>query len=435
MKTTGRMSRRTFIKGIIGGGVLLAAGGLWLPQTQVGRKVQQKAVELLADGDVMNLRQMMTQDPAVSRHIMWQSAAAFKEPAFIEYRRQGSGDALRAEASERFFTDDGVDNFQYGGTIEGLEPGNVYEYRVASGDKAGDWQSLTTPAKDQSSFKALIFPDSQSNDYSDWKNLVKVAAANNPDANFFVNMGDLVDNGEDHTQWQAWFGATEPLRQSIPFAPIMGNHETYNQDWKVRLPHAYLNYFDLPENGSRDFQNYYYSYDYGDVHFVMLSSEWDETEEFRPGLLDAEVAWLRDDLAKTDKKWKVAMVHRDVLQYRISRMPDRKEGFSEEGTVFMPIFEEFGVDLVYTAHLHTYRNRGHLYQGKRDERGPLYILTGVAGNVRYPGLWTDHALDDYVAPQPETDNYIVLAVNGDTLTSTCHLPDGTEIDRSVLQKA
>ena len=100
----------------------------------------------------------------------------------------------------------------------------------------------------------------------------------------------------------------------------------------------------------------------------------------------------------------------------------------------MPVFEEFGVDLVYTAHLHTYRDRGHLKDGKQNENGPLYILTGVAGNVRYPGLWEDHALDKVVVPQPETDNYITLEVDGDTLTSCCFLPDGTEIDRAVIQK-
>ncbi len=101
----------------------------------------------------------------------------------------------------------------------------------------------------------------------------------------------------------------------------------------------------------------------------------------------------------------------------------------------MPVFEEFGVDVVYTAHLHTYRDRGHLKGGRHDDKGPLYILTGVAGNIRYPGLWEDYALDQVIAPQPETDNYLTLKIEGDTLTTCCYLPDGTEIDRVVIQKA
>ena len=57
----------------------------------------------------------------------------------------------------------------------------------------------------------------------------------------------------------------------------------------------------------------------------------------------------------------------------------------------------------HAAHLHTYRNRGHIRNFQRNEKGPLYILTGVAGNVRYPGLWVDHALDQKVTPQPERE--------------------------------
>lgn len=149
---------------------------------------------------------------------------------------------------------------------------------------ASDWHSLKTAGA--GAFKCLIFPDSQSSDYSDWENLAQTAAKLNPEAAFFINMGDIVDNGEDHTQWQAWFNGVEGIIDRIPFAPLMGNHETYDQNWKVRLPEAYLHYFSPPDNGSRDFSRYYYDFDYGDVHFMMLNSQWDETENFKPGLME-----------------------------------------------------------------------------------------------------------------------------------------------------
>ncbi|MBQ1620857.1 MAG: metallophosphoesterase, partial [Selenomonas sp.] len=66
--------------------------------------------------------------------------------------------------------------------------------------------------------------------------------------------------------------------------------------------------------------------------------------------------------------------------------------------------------------------------------GPLYILTGVAGDVRYPGLWVDHALDEVVAPQPETDNYLTLDADEDMLIVRCFLPDGTQIDEAAVKK-
>ena len=92
------------------------------------------------------------------------------------------------------------------------------------------------------------------------------------------------------------------------------------------------------------------------------------------------------------------------------------------------------MDAVLSAHLHTYRNRGHIKDFRRDPAGPLYILTGVAGNVRYPGLWIDHALDETVAPQPETDNYLTLEASKDALRFQCFLPDGSVIDDVTLRK-
>ncbi len=119
----------------------------------------------------------------------------------MEYRLKGQNDTLTVSAQEDFFTDDGTENLQYLGRLDNLTPETDYEYRLVSEKNASDWHSLKTARAD--AFKCLIFPDSQSSDYSDWENLAQTAAKLNPDAAFFINMGDIVDNGEDHTQWQA----------------------------------------------------------------------------------------------------------------------------------------------------------------------------------------------------------------------------------------
>jgi len=150
--------------------------------------------------------------------------------------------------------------------------------------------------------------------------------------------------------------------------------------------------------------------------------------------MEEQLAWLREDAARSQKQWKIVLIHKDVLQYRIHNRPERQEGISDVGEVFMPLFDELGIDIVFTAHLHTYRNRGHIHDFRRDSRGPLYILTGVAGNVRYPGLWIDHELDEVVAPQPETDNYLTMEVGERKVSVKCFLPDGREIDRVTVSK-
>lgn len=429
------LSRRKFIAGVTGL-VVLAGGGYALSRSALGRKITQSTKHLArASGiDAQYLRQIITEDSKSTRTIMWQSDSPV-EGIRVEYQKKGTSQdsaPMQAVPASETFTDDGVTVTLYTAEIKNLSPGTEYEYRIATDSLEGDWQPLAT--ENGSGFKALIFPDSQSSDYSDWKNLAQGAASRNPDAAFFTNLGDLVDNGEDHTQWNAWFDAVEGIIDRIPFAPVMGNHETYNQNWKVRLPEAYLHEFAVPTNGSEKFDRYYYSFDYGPVHFIVLNTQADETEAFKSGLMEEQLPWLRRDMAKNTKKWSIVLLHRDLLQYRINGRPERQEGFSPEGEILMPIFDELGIDIVFSAHLHTYRNRGHIKNFRHDSSGPLYILTGVAGNVRYPNLWIDHALDEATAPQPETDNYLTMEVTDSAIDIRCFLPDGKEIDQVKVEK-
>lgn len=383
--------------------------------------------------DTRYVRQIITKDSSTSRTIMWQSTLA-EEQALIEYRQQGAGDSQiqTVSASNRPFTDNGRTVYLHEGTLEGLSPATAYEYRVGYENRRSQWYDLKTAGGGD--FTALVFPDSQSSDYRDWQNLVRVASEKNPGAEFFINMGDLVDNGEDASQWDAWFDAVEPMIARIPFSGIMGNHETYDLNWKVREPLAYLNLFQFPSNGLKQYENQFYSYDYNDVHFVVLDTQFDEEKDYRPELLQAEMNWLRQDLAASRATWKVILMHKEVLSYPNVRRPDFKAGVNDLGRTFMPVFDEFNVDLVLTAHYHTYRRRGHIENFTRSSAGPYYILTGVAGNVRYSNLWGSHPLDEFVAPQPETDNYLTLTKTGNTLTVQSFFPDGSLMDKATLTK-
>ena len=433
MRNQHKINRRTFLK--FAGGAAVIAGGGFLAQRfdvfgQAAKRIDKMANPRKIEADFV--RQIITRDPSVSRTIMWQSETV-QSTAAVEWREVDAQAVQRAAATNEDFTDDGRAAVLHAAGIEGLTPGRRYEYRLVNGEEASEWRPLTTPAE-RGDFKALIFPDSQSSDYSVWRDVAQGAWQRNRDAGFFVNMGDLVDNGEDHTQWDAWFSAVAPVIEQIPFAPVMGNHETYDRNWQVRLPKAYLQEFAVPDNGSEAFSRYYYSFDYGPCHFAVLNTQMDETADFKQGLLEEQLAWLPEDMEKSRKQWKVALLHKDVLQYRIHQRPERTEGFSDIGEAFMPVFDALGIDLVLTAHLHTYRNRGHIEAFCRSPKGPVYILTGVAGDVRYPNLWVDHALDEAVAPQPETDNYLVLEAKDAQLAVECFLPDGTRIDRVEVAK-
>ena len=433
--TNKKMNRRNFIRAAAATSVL-AVGGTALWQLDLLRGVRDTALRQFPGVFyIERLRQIVAADNAHGRVLAWEVLSPVEEQT-VELRVQGSEEVRRIAAEDARFTDDGTEVYQYTADLDHLTAGNSYQYRITAGDAATDWQMLYAPTVNES-YKMLIFPDAQSSDYADWKQLAHLAWARNTDAQLFACMGDLVDNGEDRLQWTEFFVGVKEMQRSIPMAPIMGNHETYNLAWKVRLPEAYLNYFKTPRNGSKDFERYYYSFDYGDVHYIVLCTQQKEIGEFKDGLVAEQLAWIRRDLKAHRKRWNIVLMHKDVLQYRINGRPERTEGIDEEnGRVWMPIFDELGIDIVFTAHLHTYRNRGHIYGFEKGaaKKGPLYILTGVAGNVRYPNLWIDHAFDEVTLPQPETDNYLTMDVTRDAIEIACFLTDGTEMDRVRVTK-
>lgn len=410
----------------------------WFRTWAMGKAEQARGAaihyDLLDEVEARNIRQVMTADPAHSRVIMWQSDYAVKEPV-LEYRMEGKENGETVPVQAEKFTDGGKNTWIYRARISGLEPGQTYGYRIRDGKKATAWMSLKAFAGN--TFKALVFPDSQSADYSAWKATAQPAWQRNQDAQFFVNMGDQVDNGQDASQWNAWFDVVEPMAEKIPMATTVGNHETYDLNWKVRRPEAYMKLFNLPQNGYAQYPNRFYSFTVGDVHFVVLDTVFSEMKDLEPNLEQDEIQWFRKDMEQNRQKWNIVVMHKDPLRYAFNPATGRTgrdEGIEQEGKVWMPLFDEYGIDLVLSAHLHTYRNRGHIRDFRHNPDGPLYILTGVAGDVRYPGLWKQHPLDEYVAPQPETDNYLVMTKTDDELQLQAFLPDGTLLDTATMEK-
>ena len=400
--------------------------------------VSGQEIKPLLASESRYIRQIVAQDNSISRTIMWQSDNS-EADAVIEYRLEGAEKSQTIGATDKAFTDDGSTTYIHEATLTGLTPNTKYEYRVGYGtDRRSDWYRLETAGA--SVYDVLIYPDSQSGDYSQWEEIVKSSALRNPRTALYISMGDLVDNGEHAYQWRTWLNSIKPLSANVPLATTLGNHEMYTLDWKIREPYAYLNYFAVPPNGNEIFNRRYYSYDFGDVHYVVLdtmlyeSNHEDNHDTHHPDLYDVQVQWLRQDLTANTKKWTVVLMHRDPFQYAFDRPgASRDVGFNEEGVLFMPIFDEFNVDLVLSAHLHSYRNRGHVRNFDRDSSGPLYILTGIAGDARRP-KWKEHPLDVYVAPDRDKNNYMTMTVTPSKLIVKAFLPDGTQLDESVIEK-
>ncbi|MCI5850903.1 MAG: metallophosphoesterase [Sutterellaceae bacterium] len=377
------------------------------------------------EGRIERVRQIVGPDNGTSRTICWEGP----QGATLELRSPDG--SVKRFASRSVAHKSGKELFRINTVrLEGLSPASSHAYRIEGGNR--EWTEFRTASPE--TLEALVFPDSQSTDhYATWKQLYEGALRRHPKADFTANLGDLVDCGAWTGHWKDWFGAVSEGISRLPIAPVMGNHDTYDENARIGMPENYLAAFPVPGNGSSGWDRWYYAFDSGPVRFIVLSTEWLESDHFRPGLLPEMKAWFKD-AARTNKPWKVVMMHRNTVTNNIRGRRPFDSPFSEIGRELMPLFDAARVDAVLSGHLHTYRNRGHIRAFMRDESGPLYIMSGVAGNIRYNNFWIDSAFDRFIAPQPETDNYIVLSAKRDSLSVRSHLPDGSLMDETVLRK-
>lgn len=417
-----KMSRRTFLK--LCTSALLALGlGRFVPAAAAGRTIEFP-------------RQIITADSSTSRTVMWQAAGARQQASFTLTAPAGQSQTYTPEANT-LVQDDTTTTF-YTVRLTGLTPATSYEGTIAM---AAETVSLPidTPPAELTAFEALLIDDSQCGEtYEPFAELLAKALARHPQAAFLADIGDLTDNGQSDWHWQSFFAALLAGRaKAMPFAPVMGNHECYGLDWKFALPRRYLASFAVPDNGSRTFPGYYYSFDYGPAHFIVLNTQVEELAELKPGLLQEELLWLKHDAASTKKPWKIVLMHKDVIAYdEYQPGTGHAGGISDVGHDFMKAFDALGIDLVLTGHMHTYRNRGHIYDEKPSDHGPTYLMFGPAGNERYT-VPPDTDFDKVSLDQSDPDryrNYMTLAVTPAKCIATCHLEDGATVDRVVLMK-
>ena len=273
---------------------------------------------------------------------------------------------------------------------------------------------------DKNFFKMLVFADSQCVDYKVWKKVADFADKTFPDAEVATVIGDLVDNGAADYQWREWFSAAENLLHDRIFLPVIGNHECYNLDWKFCLPENYLQKFNV---------EHFYSFDYGEATFFILNNNFEELNEFLPELQQTQENFLREKVFQSNKTWKIVLMHKDIFDYAENK-------FDDIGKIFMPLFDELKIDLVLTGHLHTYRNRGKIFDFKKSDKGTCYILCGRAGDQKY--LENISEIDDVTFPNAdkvfEPETFIEVDISEKILTLNCLTFDGEFVDKFTLKK-
>ncbi|KAJ4881631.1 purple acid phosphatase 23 [Raphanus sativus] len=191
-------------------------------------------------------------------------------------------------------------------------------------------------------------------------------------------------------RWDAWGRFMKPLTSKVPTMVIEGNHEIEPQGSGVTFK-SYSERFAVPATESGSNSNFYYSFDAGGVHFVMLGAYVDYNQT------GAQYAWLKEDLSKVDRSvtpWLVATMHPPWYNSYSSHYQE----FECMRQEMEELLYQHRVDIIFAGHVHAYERMNRIYNYTLDPCGAVYITIGDGGNIEKVDV--DFADDPGKCPSP-----------------------------------
>ena len=253
---------------------------------------------------------------------------------------------------------------------------NAKEYLYKM-DSAGSKVKLE-PAVEPEKGGIDIYGDSHEENPKEHEQIVDAIIKTEPKAVFHV--GDMISQQTNTRAWEETLRIISKLQAVTEFYPAIGNRdEGAILFWK---------HFSLPNNGE------WYSLEKEGMHFIVLDSN---------SRLDSDsqqYKWLENDLNSINdkKKFIVALLHHPIFS----------TGYHEEDEkrlkpVLVPLFEKYGVDIVFSGHDHDYeRSRYH---------NIYYIVTGGGGGLLYGQTRNTPYSQIYI----QDHNFCQLLLKGDQL--------------------
>jgi len=276
-----------------------------------------------------------------------------------------------------------------------------------------------------------------------------LAYAGNTHTDVFLWLGDnAYDNGSDQQYQDKVFSYNYygQVFKYMPFWPSPGNHDYMNisppQSPSDPTTHTgpYYDIIEVPKNGEAggvpSGYELYYSFNYGNVHFVSLNSElgavlstsndWTGANPLNNFTGSPLTQWLEQDLQANTLPWVIVYFHQP---------PYTKGSHDSDSPIerymiamrenFVPIFDQYKVDLVVCGHSHVFE-RSYLIKGHYGNSSSFdtttMLINGTSG--------IDSLGEAYVKDlaQPNGDDGSVYVVCG----SSGSLESGAALNHPVM---
>ncbi len=289
---------------------------------------------------------------------------------------------------------DATEGTRHAVTLTGLAPYTTYHYRVESSGVplSGDGYETTfctAAGPDQDSFTFVAFGDTRTQHQFHQAVVERIVEAE-PD--FVLHTGDLVAMGSISPYWETFFEIERELMARAPLFPALGNHEVNHS--------RYFDLFYLPGNER------WYTFDYGNARFVCLQV--DGIADFGPG--SEQYTWLEETLAANTQPWLFVYFH--IPPY--SSVQDNSEHYVRQ--TLTPIFERYGVDVVFNGHRHNYE--------RSEVNGVTYVVTGGGGAPLHAIQGREPAQVAFAVAY----HFVLLEINGQRLEATVISSKGEVLD-------
>ncbi|HET7644745.1 MAG TPA: metallophosphoesterase [Nitrososphaeraceae archaeon] len=166
------------------------------------------------------------------------------------------------------------------------------------------------------------------------------------------------------TDIKCWKDIVKPISDRIK--AVIGNHDVMSPF----LLNQHLNEFGLSKP--------YYSFDYNNIHFLMMDSESSYFPGADPHFSDLEnteqYQFVKNDLSHVSKnpsiKWIIVMSHRQFYS-SLCGEHDSCEPIKKLRDAYHPLFEKYGVDLVFSGHAHNYERTYPLFYNEMNSSEPI----------------------------------------------------------------
>ena len=250
-------------------------------------------------------------------------------------------------------------------TLSGLSPNTKYYFNIGnkagvlSESASGEMYIITAPKAGTKQFvRAWILGDAgtannnQRNVRDAYYDYVDAAPENSGKTDMMLFLGDnAYGSGTDEEYQNALFDIYDDmLKKSVAWS-CLGNHDGKSADSATQSG-PYYDIFTFPSaaqaGGIASGTEAYYSFDYANIHFIILDSHHTSRE-----VGGAMYNWTLADIQNTKQDWIVTLFHHPIYT-KGSHDSDTEDRLIEMRENFMPMMEANGVDLILNGHSHSY---------------------------------------------------------------------------------